>query len=115
MAQVSSKSQTKKVRKSVVKKLGGYFLRNGYLRLPNEKLEKERAGDYRKGYEIRFVANNKNELKEIKSLLKEADLKPGKHFEKFNQFVLPVYGKESFFRFKSLLAEQKIRIKNHKV
>lgn len=115
MAQVGSKSQTKKVRKSVVKKLGEYFLRNGCLRLPNEKLKKQRDGNYRKGYEIRFVANNKIELKEIKSLLKEADLIPGKHFEKFNQFVLPVYGKESFFRFKSLLAEQKIRIKNHKV
>lgn len=115
MAQVSSRKQTKKVNKTVVKKLGWYFLRNGYLRLPNEKLRKERGGDYRKGYEIRFVANNKNELKEIRSLLKEANFKPGKHFEKFNQFVLPVYGKESFFRFKSLLAEQKIKIKNHKV
>lgn len=115
MAQVSSKTQTKKVTKSVIKKLGGYFLRNGYLRLPNETLKKKKGGNYRKGYEIRFVANNKNELKEIKSLLKDAYLKPGKHFEKFNQFVLPVYGKESFFRFKSLLAEQKIKIKNHKV
>lgn len=115
MKQVSSKTQTKKVSKSVVKKLGEYFLRNGYLRLPNEMLKKKKVGNYRKSYEIRFVAKNKNELKEIKSLLKDADLKPGKHFSKFNQFVLPVYGKESFFRFKSLLAEQKIRIKNHKV
>lgn len=114
MAQTKSSPQPKKAKKSTVKKLADFFLRNGYLRVPSEKKSKKSKYADKKGYEIRFVARNKKELSEMKSLLKDAGFKAGKPFDKFNQYVLPVYGKEQFFRFKNLLAELKIRIRNHK-
>ncbi|WP_337866040.1 hypothetical protein [Ignavibacterium sp.] len=116
MKQLIAKTQTqnKRVKKTVVKKLAEYFVRNGYLRLPKETPKTKKSQGGRKGHEIRFVANNKSELKELKKLLAEADFKSGKPFDKFNQIVLPVYGKEQFFRFKELLAELKFRVRDHK-
>lgn len=114
MKQLKAKTQNKRVNKSVVKKLADYFVRNGYVRLPKETPKTKKSSGSRKGYEIRFVAKNKSELKELKQLLAEADFKSGKPFDKFNQFVLPVYGKEQFFRFKELLAGLKIKVRNHK-
>lgn len=104
----------KKVKKSVVKKLAGYFNRNGYFRIPDPKMQKKKKSDYKKGYEIRFVAKDKKELSEMKSLLKEAEMKAGKPFNKFNQYVLPVYGKEKYLRFRELLADLKIKVRTHK-
>lgn len=114
MAQTKSSLQTKKVKKLTVKKLADFFLRNGYLRLPSEKKSKKSKYADKKGYEVRFVARNKKELSEMKSLLKDAGFKSGKPFAKFNQFVLPVYGKEQYFKFKNLLSDLKIRIRKHK-
>lgn len=114
MAKSKSIEKPVKVKKAVVLKIAEYYKRNGYLRLPAEKSGKGNKSAGKKSYEIRFVAKDKKELSELKSLLKEAQLEAGKPFDKFNQFVLPVYGKEKFFRFKSLLAEQNIKVRAHK-
>lgn len=82
--------------------------------MPDESPAKKKKTISKKGYEIRFVAKDRKELSEMKSLLKEAGLAAGKPFDKFNQFVLPVYGKEKYFRFKDMLAKQSIRIRAHK-
>ncbi|GMU96041.1 hypothetical protein [Ignavibacterium album] len=113
MARSKTVAQPPKVKKAVVKKIADYFKRNGYFRLPDEKPLKKNSTS-KKGYEIRFVAKDKKELGEMKSLLKEIGLMPGKPFDKFNQFVLPVYGKEKYLRFRNLLSEHKIRIRTHK-
>ncbi|MFN3872307.1 MAG: hypothetical protein ACK4R9_04840 [Ignavibacterium sp.] len=113
MAQSKTVAEQPKVKKAVVIKIAEYFKRNGYFRLPNDKPQKKKT-TAKKGYEIRFVAKDKKELSEMKSLLKKAGLMPGKPFDKFNQFVLPVYGKEKYLRFRSLLAEHKIRIRKSK-
>lgn len=114
MAQSKTVAKPPKVKKAVAKKIAEYFVRNGYLRLPDEKPSKKKKTVTKKGYEIRFVAKDRKELSEMKSLLKEAGLEAGKPFDKFNQFVLPVYGKEKYLRFKEMLADQKIRLRAHK-
>jgi len=114
MKTANSKTQTKKVSKSIIKKIAEYYQRNGYLRLPKDKPKTKKSTASRKGYEIRFVAKNKSELKELKQLLTYAEFKTGKPFEKFNQIVLPVYGKKQLERFKELLADLKIKVKDHK-
>ncbi len=114
MAKSKSPEKPVKVKKAVVKKIADYFLRNGYLRLPSENKSKKKKVVSKKGYEIRFVAKDRKELSELKTVLKEAGLTAGKPFDKFNQFVLPVYGKDKYFRFKEMLAAEKIKISAHK-
>lgn len=114
MAQSKKVAEPSKVKKAVAKKIAEYFVRNGYFRIPDEKPAKKKKVVAKKGYEIRFVAKDRKELSEMKSLLKEAGLEAGKPFDKFNQFVLPVYGKEKYFRFKEMLADLKIKVRTHK-
>ena len=92
-----------KIRSSLV----NYFLRNGYFRFPDESLREIKGDDYKKGYEVRFVARDENELQKINSLLNKAGFKIGKAFQKNNKFVQPIYGKDSVEKFKSFLSEQK--------
>lgn len=48
---------------------------------------------YKKGYEVRLVANSKEELEDMRQLLQQSGFKPGKPYKKHFQFVQPVYGK----------------------
>ena len=86
-------------------------MRNGYFRFPDEKLRGIKGEDYKKGYEVRLVANDEKELLEINFLLKKAGFKAGKAFHKNNKYVQPVYGKDAVERFQNILSEQKIRKK----
>jgi hypothetical protein len=73
--------------------LGQYFRRNGYVRVVNEKRRQEQGQKYKKGYEVRLVTRNEQELAEIRHLLEQRGLKAGKPFRKHAQIVQPVYGK----------------------
>src|SRR5574337_136091 len=84
-----------------------FFKRNGHFRIPDKKRKKEGSQVYKKGYEIRLLAATKTELKIINLLLKKSGFKPGKPFEKGNQFVQPVYGKQAVKEFRHLLAKYK--------
>lgn len=70
-----------------------FFQRNGCVRLVDEKRRKELGQKYKKGYEVRLVANSKEELENIRQLLKQSGFKAGKPYKKHLQFVQPVYGK----------------------
>lgn len=85
-------------------KLVKYFLRNGYLRFPNENLRKLKGKHYKKGYEVRLVANDENELVEINSLVEEAGFRVRKPFKKHNRFIQPIYGKKIVAKFQIYLA-----------
>lgn len=85
--------------------LAPYFIRNGYLRWPNPKLKKKRGPDtYKKGVELRLVANSAAELSRIRALLRRAGFVPKRPFQKGNQFRQPLYGKEEVSRFLELIA-----------
>lgn len=92
-----------KDRSSLVK----YFLRNGYIRFPSKNLRKVKGEDYKKGYEVRLVANDKKELLEINFLLKRAGFKSGKPFQKNSRIIQPVYGKDAVEKFQVFLSEHK--------
>lgn len=85
------------------------FLRNGHLREPDILLKKQLGQKYKKGYEVRLVANSRQELRDIRRALKAVDLNAGSHFKKNRQTVQPVYGKEAVGLFKSWVSTSKKR------
>jgi hypothetical protein len=93
----------KQISEPVKTQLLYFFRRNGYFRTPDSVQQKLKKHNYKKGYEIRFVAGNKKELSEIRSLLKKAGFKPGKPYSKCLQFVQPVYGKSFYEKFRSII------------
>ncbi len=59
-------------------KLANRYRRNGSLRLPNEARFEEGSDACKKGYEIRFLANDEAETAHISRLSDEAGFKRGK-------------------------------------
>jgi hypothetical protein len=91
--------------KSSGKSLSFFFHRNGYVRRQNAKRLKKEGRKYKKGDEIRLVAESYAELRTIRRLLREADFKPGRPFRKDNQYRQPVYGRREVARFLALVGE----------
>ena len=88
--------------------LVAFFDRNGYVRLKNmERYRIEGFARYKKGDEIRLVANSTEELIVIRSLLKEAGFTMGRPFAKDNQFRQPVYGRNQVARFLAAVEENR--------
>jgi hypothetical protein len=108
---MSKSKQTPVVRPEI--ELVEFFRRNGYMRVPNQALREDAPREYKKGYEIRLVARSQRELSTMRRLLRQVDLRPGKPFPKHNQWVQPVYGRDSMDRFKSWV-EQYARIRDGK-
>jgi hypothetical protein len=95
---------------AVIERLSFYFQRNGYLRRQNavrRKCEGHRL--YKKGDEIRLIANSARELREIRRLLREAGFKLARSFANGHQFRQPLYGVAEVGRFLSLLGEPPAR------
>jgi hypothetical protein len=82
---------------SVPAKVVELFKHCGYLRTPPSvgSHEPGRAGSHR-GYEVRFMAHNRDECQKIVRLLKACRIKPGKPFNKGRQWRVPVYGRTLF-------------------
>jgi len=79
--------------------LAEYFERNGYLRYPDPERREKESRTYKKGYEVRLVAYSRQELANIRRMLRAAGLPAGKPFVKVGRWVQPVYGKEAVERF----------------
>lgn len=89
--------------RKAIQELAAFFDRNGYVRCPNASQHEAKGSQlYKKGYEIRLVANSRNELNRIRKFLREAGFRPGAPFAKANQFGQPIYGKEAVARFLEL-------------
>lgn len=95
-----------KTKNSLESQLVKYFQRNGYFRIPDKNLRRQKGKDYKKGYEVRLVANDEKELLEINSLLTKAGFKVGKSFIKNNKFVQPIYGKDAVDKFQSFIKKR---------
>ena len=93
----------------VVKQLSTFFHRNGYVRRVNAVRKKVKGRLYKKGAEVRLVAQSKSELAEIRRLLKQAGFKRARPFAKARQWRQPVYGVAEVSRFLSLVGEPKTR------
>ena len=99
------------VDRRAIAKLAAYYRRNGYIRKINPVRRRAEGDDYKKGDEVRLVAESYQELLLIRRLLKRVDFRPGRPFRKANQWRLPLYGVRTVKRFLSLIGEKPIRRK----
>jgi hypothetical protein len=89
-----------------VARLAELFRRNGYVRRLNAaRRAAEGYRGYKKGDEVRLVANSLAELAEVRRLLRALGLKPGRPFRKARQFRQPLYGRVQVARFLALVGE----------
>jgi hypothetical protein len=86
-----------------IEALAAYFQRNGYVRRINLERREQEGSLYKKGDEVRLVAESRAELAEIRRLLRQAGLKPGRPFAKARQWRQPVYGVSEVVRFLALI------------
>jgi hypothetical protein len=87
----------------VIKRLAAYFRRNGYIRRVDRVRRAQEGQLYKKGPEVRLVAESAAELAEIRRLLKQAGFKRARPFTKSRQWRQPLYGKAEVARFLSLV------------
>jgi hypothetical protein len=93
--------------RSVAARLARVFERNGYVRWQDGVRQIEEGSQvYKKGIELRLVANSLEELAKIRRMLEQAGLKPGRPFVKGRQYRQPVYGKEAVAHFLELVRDQ---------
>jgi hypothetical protein len=92
--------------RNVVRQLAASFRRNGYMRLPNAERRVDEPHEYKKGYEIRLVADSLVELRTIRRLLRAAGFKPPAAFAKARQWRQPIYGREAVGRFLDLIGKK---------
>ncbi len=93
----------------VVERLAALFHRNGYVRWPNPDRQASTPRTYKKGYEVRLVAESLAELREIRRLLRAAGFKPGRPFAKARQWRQPLYGRLEVGRFLKLAGRKSRR------
>ena len=84
---------------AVVEDLATLFHRNGYVRLPDMDRRAASPRGYKKGYEVRLVADSLGELEDIQHLLRLAGFEPGRPFGKALQWRQPLYGRAAVERF----------------
>jgi hypothetical protein len=91
----------------VAERLGALFRRNGYMRKQDiGRLKAEGHGAYKKGDEVRLVADSIMELEVIRRLLRQAGFRPGAPFRKAKQWGQPIYGRQAVARFMALIGEE---------
>ena len=89
---------------SAIDELRCFFERNGYVRRQlAHRLEADGPSKYKKGDEVRLVANTRAELKKIRRLLVVAGFEPARPFAKGNQHRQPIYGRETVEKFLALI------------
>jgi hypothetical protein len=86
------------------------FLRNGYIKVRNpDKWELKGSNNYKKGFEIRFVSKDEEELQKIQASISSIGFRVCKPYIKGSHMVQPLYGKEITLQFQGL---KKLKIKN---
>jgi hypothetical protein len=90
----------------VIERLAAFFRRNGYLRSLNAVRRKKEGRHYKKGDEVRLVAESRAELAEIRRLLKEAGFTLARPFSHSRQWRQPIYGIAEVARFRALIGKQ---------
>jgi hypothetical protein len=83
--------------------LAAFFRRNGYVRRVDAVRRVMDGQLYKKGAEVRLVAESAAELAEIRRLLRRAGFKAARPFAKGRQWRQPVYGIAEVARFLSLV------------
>lgn len=104
---MQTRNRSRPTPKTVVQRLARIYSQKGYVRRQDpERFAKEGSTQYKKGEEIRLIADSREELKQIRQLLEQAGFKPGRPFGKGNKYCQPVYGKQAVARFLKLVGKQ---------
>lgn len=90
-------------KRSEASQLAEIFAKGGYVRLQNPKRLKEGSLAYRKGAEVRMVAESMTALRTMRRLLRTAGFSPGRPFLKHSKWCQPLYGVDAVSRFLSLI------------
>ena len=94
---------------AVALELAALFRRNGYVRLHDPvRYAADGCMNYKKGDEVRLVANTEAERVRVLLLLRTAGFKPGRPFRKNEhggQYRVPIYGREQVARFLRTIEE----------
>lgn len=101
---------------AVARRLADFFERNGYVRRQDPRRVGKHGWDrYKKGDEVRLVAESKAELRLIRRLLRAAGFKAGRPFPKGRQHRQPVYGRQAVARFLDIVvACQRLRARRRR-
>lgn len=91
--------------RSTARELARFYRRNGYVRLLDSERRRKENQLYKKGDEVRLVADTASELAVIRGLLARAGFKLARPFTKGRQYRQPVYGREEVARFLAMVAE----------
>jgi len=92
-------------RRSDQRRLGRFFNRNSYCREPDASRLKEGYAKYKKGWEVRLILKDEDEVALVCRLLWKVDLMPGKAFSKSKRWAVPIYGEEAVLHLRSWGAE----------
>lgn len=99
------KPMTKKQRRDAAR-LAAFFRRNGIVRQQNpRRVAEEGWENYKKGDEVRLVADTPEELLLMHRLLINVGFEPGRPFRKGGQYRLPIYGRKEVARFLEMVDE----------
>lgn len=83
------------------------FLSNGYVKVRDEiKVQSLGAQQYKKGFEIRFLPKNQDELKLLQNAISSLGYKVSNTFLKNGKIVQPLYGKEITLIFQKFKQEK---------
>lgn len=93
------------VSRATARQLARFFQRNGYVRRQNPERLRRDGALYKKGDEVRLVAESKAELALIRRLLRRAGFFPGRPFVKGRQYRQPLYGCRDVARFLALVRQ----------
>ncbi len=93
-------------RSRIAKQLGAFYRRNGYVRWQNVRRQRnEPHASYKKGDEVRLVAESRAELRLIRRLLGRTGFRVVRPFIKGRQYRQPLYGRDEVRRFLQLIGE----------
>ncbi|MCP4091984.1 MAG: hypothetical protein GY747_00935 [Planctomycetes bacterium] len=81
--------------RSAQRRLGRFFNRNAYCRQPSAERLAEGYSKYKKGWEVRLILKDEDEVAIVCSLLWDVGLLPGKSFRKGKRWAVPIYGEEA--------------------
>jgi len=88
----------------IAQELAALFERNGYVRRQNAgRVADEGPARYKKGDEVRLIANSEAELHRVRELLESAGFTPGKPYAQGGKFRQPLYGRREVARFLDMI------------
>ena len=76
------------------------FGRPGYVREPNGARRAAERARYKKGWEVRLIARDEDEVHAIERLAASLSYPPGAPFKKGQQYVVPIYGQQAVRAFR---------------